>query len=341
MMRGFSLIEVMLALAIGSILSGIMYMCLFQSQRVANSIENITNIQMRALIARRQLVRDISGAFIPTHILEPKKEQKKESGAQQSNAKKENGTKKEEPKAKDEQGEKDKNIKEVLGKAFDGTADDTQFKQLLFITNNPLEIYWSNKAGRPKFRAEKVTYTLEQEKKDVIPSYRLMRTTTYPKGGKEKEVTQTYELVSGIKKMTLQYIAVIEEQETEEKKSDAKNSSGQKDNPAQEKQEKKEKKKEVKTFNDWAVRAMKDDDVRLQKKLPDFITITLELWNSTKTKAETFTFTVPIAWQEIKHKPKPQAQQPIKGARPTPGANTQQQPQQPQGPQKPQQMQRR
>ena len=327
MTRGFSLIEVMLALVIGSILSGIMFMCLSQSQRVAASIENITNIQMRALIARRQLVRDISGAFIPTHILEPKKEQKKESGSKPKTA----DAKKEEPKIKNEQkdehGEKDQKLKERLDKAFDGTADNTQFKQLLLITNNPLEIYWSNKAGRPKFRAEKVTYTLEKEKKTGTLSYRLMRTTTYPKGGKEKEAMQTYELVHGIKKMTVQYIAVIEEQEEEkdEKKSDANTSKAPN---VQAPTEKASTKKEVKTFTDWAVQSMNEDDVRLQKKLPDFITIVLDLWNTTKTKAETFTFTVPIAWQEIKHKPKPKQQQPMKGAQSIPGAQMQQQLQQ-------------
>ena len=82
---------------------------------------------------------------------------------------------------------------------------------------------------------------------------------------------------------------------------------------------------------------MNDDDIRLQKKLPDFITITLELWDVVKQKSESFVFTVPIAWQEIKHKPKSPQQQPKKGQAVT-RAQMQQQPQQSQ---QAQQMQRR
>jgi len=325
MTRGFSLMELMLALAIGSVLSGIMYMCLFQSQRVANSIENITNIQMRALITRRQIVRDISGAFIPMHILEPKKEKQEKPSSEKELV----NDKKEKPKVKDDQknepDEKDKNIKERLAKVFDGTAGDIQFKQLLLVTNNPLEVYWSNKAGRPKFRAEKITYRLEQEKKTGTPSYKLIRTTTYPKGSKGKEATQTYELVTGIKKITVSYIAVIEEEEKDGKKSDTNTS---KASNVQAQTEKTSTKKEIKTFTDWAVQSMADDDIRLQKKLPDFIAITLELWNSTKATSETFTFTVPIAWQEIKHKPKASQQKP-KSEQTASRTQAQQQPKQP------------
>ena len=320
MRHGFTLIEVMLAFAITAILSGMMYMCLDQTQRVVAMVENITNTQMRAIIVQRQLVRDISGAFIPLSILEPKKEKPKEEPTEQTKNEQQKKAPappkdSQKPETKKDPAEQTAELKKQLAQTFNGTVDDKRFKQLLLITNNPLEVYWSKSAGRPKPRMENVTYTLEPEKKTGGPSYTLKRITTYKKSGKDEAITQAHDLIAGIKNMTANYTTIFEEQKQEEgtpqeaQKESNKSSTKKNDSKESSNGKKEEKKIVVKKFNDWNVQAMDDKDVRLQKKLPDYVTLNIELWSPTKDKSEPFTFVIPIAWQEIKHTKKQQFKQ--------------------------------
>jgi len=291
-MRGFTLIETMLALAVGALLSSILYMCVSQSQRVSKAIDSLSSIQMRALIVQRQMYRDLSGICIPAYVLEPKKAQKDESSKKpQSGA-----DKKEQPPTTAREEDTHAEKKKLLADAFNGAAQEGIFSQLRFVTNNPLEVYWSNKAGRPKVRAEKVTYVLEQEKTRRQPSYRLLRTMTYAEAGeRKKEATQTHELATGIKKMDVVYTLVYEEQEENALKD--KETAASPETQKKQGQEKKEASVVVKTFNEWQVEALDKDDIRMRKYVPSFITVTFELWDAFKDKAGTFTFTVPVEWQ--------------------------------------------
>jgi len=301
---GFTLIELMLGILITAILGSILYNCLTQSQRALSIVERITETSMRTIIAQRQLTRDISGAYIPLSILEPPKKQEKGEGAPATPEKKEVPKKEAAPaekKAAPATAEEKEELKKLLATAFNGTTEQEQFKQLLFITMNPLDIYWSTTSGRAKTRDEKVTYSLEPDQTTKKPSYKLMRTTTYTKDGKPAQLTQ--ELISLIKKMSVEYTLVVEEETKEEAKPEAVKPAEGKAAPAQPAQKpatpKEPPKKEIKKFNEWNVLAMQENDVRLQKKLPNYVTITLTLWTPAQDRIETVAFTIPIPWEPI------------------------------------------
>lgn len=307
MKRGFSLIELMLALAIGSVLSGILYMSLFQSNRAADMVENITNMQIRILIAQRQMRRDLAGICIPLHIFSVKNEQ------QNSQESTEDGKKTEQKSPVQENNkEQDKErAKKQLAQAFNAQSSDSIFGQLLFITNNPLEVYWSNKVGYPKFKLEKVLYHLEPEKDSKKPSFRLMRTIVPFDANKEKEKKQSQELITGIKSMRVAFKVFKSDASAEDQKGPLSDDEKKSNDDVKKPKKEEAQKKELKIFSDWPVATMADDDIRLQKKVPEFIEITIELWNITKTAEESFIFTIPVLWQDIEKKSNNSAQQSI------------------------------
>lgn len=290
--QGFTLFEILMVLAITSIMGGMLYTSIMQSRRVADAIERITSIQIRAIIAHRQLIRDLSGTCIPLHVLEPPEEKKESELPEEKNQKKS---------APQQQAQKKElspeEQKKLLAEAFNGTIGDKgQLKELLFYTNNPLEVFWSSTSGRPKPRSEKVIYLLEKEREGENPSYLLKRITTYKKSEKDGAVTQSHELISGIRRMKVTYTVIAEQKETNEQSTPAPVGQPQ---TSEKKQE--EKSLESQIFNEWTVQSMEDDDIRIQKKVPQYITIELSLWAPDYKRSEAFTFMIPIVWQPIIH----------------------------------------
>ena len=304
---GFTLIELMVGILITAILGGILYNGLTQSQRALSIVERITDTSMRILIAQRQLTRDISGAYIPLSILEPpKKQEKAETEEASATPEKKAEPKKEaapaEKKSEQATAEEKEALKKLLATAFNGTTEQEQLKQLLFVTMNPLDIYWSTTSGRAKTRNEKVMYSLEPDQTTKKPSFKLMRTTTYLKDGKETHLAQ--ELISHIKKMSVEYTLIVEEEPKEEAKAEASKPAEGKAAPAQPAKKeqaapKEPPKKEIKKFSEWDVMAMQENDVRLQKKVPNYVTISLALWTPAQDRIESFSFIIPIPWEPI------------------------------------------
>jgi len=314
--QGFTLFELMVALTLIAMISGMLYTALSQSRTAAASIERTTSIYMRTIVAQRQLFRDIAGAFIPLSILEPKKEKSKEAETDQDKSSDPEKKPASSEKKSDKSSEKDSiaqaaELKKQLAQTFNSTAENKLFKQLILISSNPLEVYWSKSAGRPRPRIENITYSLELDKgpsTNTTPSYSLKRITSYKKNDKGEAITQPHTLISGIKNMTVQYTALIEEKKEEDAAQKGVQTTPDSGVSADKKKE--EKKVIAQIFDDWNVQALDDKDVRLQKKLPDYATVILELWAPTKKTSETFTFVIPIAWQEIKHTKPQQSTQP-------------------------------
>lgn len=300
MKQGFSLIELVIAIAISAILGGMMYTCLTQSQRTVAAVECVTDIIMKTIIIQKQMTRDISGAYIPLSVLEPQKsvEPEPKQPSAEPNQKKQPSPEPQKPAQKESDTEQKEALKKALETTFNGIRENDQCKQLTIVTHNPLEIFWSNKAGRPKCRSEKVVYTVEAEKGTREPAYKLIRSTTYTKDN--KEVMQKHELATGIKKIDITYTCIVTdegekkaESPEQKKKPQEKDKASQKEAPA---------KKIVKTFSDWSVKEMNEDDIRLQKKIPQYVTILIELWSPLYDKFESFTYIIPIMWEELTFK---------------------------------------
>lgn len=65
MKDGFILIEVLLASAISAILGVVLFIAYYQSNKVAESVDNFIDVYSREELLQHQLERDISGAFTP------------------------------------------------------------------------------------------------------------------------------------------------------------------------------------------------------------------------------------------------------------------------------------
>ena len=83
--------------------------------------------------------------------------------AQDEKGKKENDEA--EKKKSEAQNEGEKKPKKPLEKVFYSVNKEGNLNQLSFLTTNPLQVYWSSKAGSAKPRIARVLYTLKEEKR--------------------------------------------------------------------------------------------------------------------------------------------------------------------------------
>jgi len=248
---GFILIEVLLASALAAIIGVLLLASFDQINKSVMSVDSLIDVHSRATLVGRQMEHDIAGAFIP---LEDTK----------------NYVEKEDEKAPSSVPEQ-----KTLDKIFYGSSRDGQLNILTFITNNPLQVYWSDDIGQAKPCIVRVVYRLEHDGIEKDPkknSYKLMRqeSTNLEFGDFSKDATSSiraYELARDIKKLSISYKA----------------RSSDKDSDTQQK---------VDTA--W------EGDEGEYEDLPAMVTIALTLWHTGKRRDTTYTFYVPIMGQGFK-----------------------------------------
>lgn len=137
---GFSLIEVLIALAIASIIGVALFTSITQMSRMSGRLDVIMHDDDRMAVIQHQLKKDLSGAFVPTQAVE-------------------------------QPADKDKKNKKPLQKVFYSSLQEKNLNILTFITTNPLMSY-----GNARPRVARVVYKLVAEKeKGTAPFYTLYR----------------------------------------------------------------------------------------------------------------------------------------------------------------------
>ena len=279
MKQGFTLIEILIALVIASLLGMILFNTFFQSNRSIQIVDSVIDLNMRAVVLGNQLEKDISGAFVPRG-----KKKKKES--EEKSEQKEKEKKKE---------EKQKPLKKI----FYATQKNDMLDMLTFITSNSLSTYCSDQIGSARPKIARIMYKIEEDddSEPANKSYRLMRKESpyldFDKAEKDKK-NYAYELAAGIKDLKLEYIAVETEKDTEDEKAKPKKSL--------KKSKTRDKEKEEDTGKDEEKKKKKI------KRTPDYVRITLSLWGNQKKSDETFTFVIQIFAQPVPPKKKKKAQ---------------------------------
>lgn len=199
---GFTLIELIISMAISSMMIIILFTSFFQVNKTVQSVDTMISIDSRAVVLQNQFEMDISGAFVPdiTEIKEKKTEPLTKTTKEKAAAEKEIAEKK-------EQEQKPKKLE----KAFYSINQNKILKELTFITCNPLQIY-----GQTKPRMARVTYRLKEDKQ-IKGSYSLFRQESaqiiY---GAEKNVIE-YEVVNNIKELLISYFIIPDEKGKEAK----------------------------------------------------------------------------------------------------------------------------
>jgi prepilin-type N-terminal cleavage/methylation domain-containing protein len=283
---GFTLVELLIATAVASILGAFLFAAVYQINRGVPRIDTLTYVNEKAAILNAQLERDLSGVTVPNEFYA---RQKSSSGTQPTEQSKEPQSSKQ---------------KKPLEKFFYGTQKEGQFDQLSFITTNPLQVYWGAKSGSAKPRIARVQYRVEEEPKNskdknAKKSYHLIRQESdnlEPDAvGAGKEGATSHVIAGGIKSIRTEYSAVLISEQKEPEPKEPKES---KDNKAEQKPKKK---KEIKKTADWLG---KKDESEMQKPaaditsakegklplVPEMVEFIIEFWDLQKKRSFPYSF---------------------------------------------------
>jgi prepilin-type N-terminal cleavage/methylation domain-containing protein len=310
---GFTLLELIIALAIAAMLSASLTLFLSQSNTYQIAVQNRASVYTRAIVFFHQFEKDLSGAHIPMQnkISEQQKKEKTEQAGKKPAipekkpaAAKEPETKKEEP------------IK-PLSRVFYLEQKDNNMQQLTFITNNPLKVYWSSSIGAPKPSIARVVYYLKPDP-DHANSFILMRQegtdldiSAYEQ--KAAKAVRAYEVIDGIQSCSIRLVVIEHEQEKEKEKT------------AKEAAEKEPTKTAPKptdtkapfttteyTSWNWPLTEKKQTDGEKQPSsvLPHLVSLTLRLWDAQydRTVECTYTITIYAALTPTEEAKKPEEQ---------------------------------
>lgn len=298
MKSGFMLIELLVATAIASMLSLALFVAWNQVNRGVISADNRISFFDRMILMRKQFEQDFTGMCVPVsrpYLKEQAAEKEATPGPAQPVSKEE--SKKEKPKP--------------VERVFYATNHEDMFASLTCLTDNPLQVYWSDRTGAPRPRIARIRYSLSQDPKtEKRPTYTLYRQEAYTLDNdvfqKDSEKSaRAYALVTGIKELKLTYWQEIEVEK------DVKTGETTK----------KEKAKEVKKLTAWDLEKEQPPKGSFIRPLPIRIQVHLVLWDMQKKKSQSFTYfiNIPITIDNPADKKKTEA--PAQSAAPQSGAS--------------------
>ncbi|OGB84071.1 hypothetical protein A3F66_06140 [candidate division TM6 bacterium RIFCSPHIGHO2_12_FULL_32_22] len=284
MKSGFTLIELIIAFTISTMIAAGLFLSFSQVQKSTKIIEKMLSIDAPIFTFSNQFEKDISGAFEPKFWF-PKEEEKQEQKESPKKVEEENN-KKPAPPAKKEEYQK-------IEKVFFSANQNKNLKELTFITANPLQSYDNYKP-----RIARVLYKLvpDENNKDAFKLTRKESLNLDYAKINDKNIPE-YDLISNIKSFSITYI--YPEQPKEEKK-----------NPEKKPEEKKtEEPKEVKmlTAEAWEYKEKdKEKEGEGLPIIPQFILVRITIWDLYQEEETSFEIRYQIlAFEEKKEEEKP------------------------------------
>ncbi|OGB84247.1 hypothetical protein A3F66_06490 [candidate division TM6 bacterium RIFCSPHIGHO2_12_FULL_32_22] len=260
MKYGFTFIELLIGIAISSLIAGVLFFSFNQSQKASKVIEQMLSIEPTIMTISNQLEKDISGAFAPKFWFPQETSEKKSDIKPFEELKKPEEKKPIQPQKEEYQ---------KIDKLFFSENLGENLKELTFITCNPLQAFDNYK---PRMARVLYRFVPDEQSKGA---YRLLRKESlnidFAKFNAEKntapgvasgEAWVEYELGSNIKHFSVSYI--FPEESKKEKQ------------PPSVKPVSEAKKEEItyKTVSSW--------DNSKDKSLPDvpqFVIIKITLWD--------------------------------------------------------------
>ncbi|MFC1845563.1 type II secretion system protein J [Candidatus Dependentiae bacterium] len=273
MRPGFVLLEIIIAIALASLIGAGVFSSFFQVNKAYKSADNIIDIDAKAGLVQHQLDRDISGAFVP-FVLKSMKETTTTTVVTVTT-----GDQKEASETK----EKEEELKrQPMEKAFHARLQDDKFSFLSFVSNNPLTVY-----DKIRPRIARIVYQLvpEKERRGDFSTYNLIRSElselpfVEPKeDGTPEEGIRPHELATGITDMSIDFIV----RPVKEKKKEAEGE--------QEEVEDQEKEVPYQKFKEWGDEQIK----KVNRNIPHFVKITISFWDRLQKTSKTFVFKTAI-----------------------------------------------
>lgn len=250
MKKGFSPFEIMIALAVGSLLGTALMQVLWQMGRSLEYVTKVSSADTRIITFQNLLEKELSGAFVPKLIPIDEQEEKKDTPPPA-------------PKSLKQKEEKTITPPQAF---YSQNNEDGSLKLLTFITVNSLVTY-----NVTKRRVARIMYTLRPDEK-VMGAFALFRqedsNIMHIKNFQER--VKGFEVIGGIKSIRTEFFAYPEEPKSEKPAPDT---------TKKEKQPDKEK-KELLRLAHWNVEKKEngDQDDSLQlPAIPQFIKMTIIL----------------------------------------------------------------
>lgn len=297
---GFSLIELLVATLIASILMTLLFAAFYQINRFVPVVDSRTEIMEKAALVNAQLEKDFAGIIVPNEFYDRQPKQKETlrqaQGDQDKEAKqKDDAAKKKAEADKDNQPKADEKKKRPLEKIFYSVNKNGMLDKLSFLTTSSLQVYWGPKSGSAKPRIVRVLYALKENKvtKDGKKSYSLIRKESPKLEFDEIEKSTEYVLADNVKSLTMDYTAVLIEPEKKPSANQA-----QKPAPAPAKPE-----IEIKQLAEWKEKNQESETAQGEKKdknekqmplVPQVISMDISFWDAAKKRSFPFVFTYKV-----------------------------------------------
>ncbi len=291
---GFILIEVILGTAIAAVIFSSLTGILYQVNRGGIRTDNTISFYSRLSLARYLLTRDLLGTTIPCQadVVQETLDQEKKKQKTGSPALK--------PVPGQPAAAEKKEEKKPITHLFFGALSQQQ-KMLTFITNNPMQVYWSARAGRPKPFIARVVYTLVAEP-GRPNAFNLMRQEGAElefEKYKEKGVAgavREYEVITGVKSMETSFVyALLPEKEKEPKGVLTQQFQQPKAPPAK----KEIPKLEFKEVPLWEIKKNEEREKERKPILPNAVKFTIDLWDEQYLKSRMFSFAIPLPASQV------------------------------------------
>lgn len=258
--RGFTIIELVIAITLASLLMIAVYRAFNQINRTAIHIESLFDYTQVMPLVYNQLEKDISAAFVPLRGYPPeeKKEEKKPTDMLIT------GTATA-PEVKPKK----------IEKVFYSTNDHESLKLMTFISTNPLLGY-----GQIAPRIVRVTYRLVPDKNSENLFILTREESTDLSAQALDKNTRGYEILRDLKTIKVRFWGIKEEEQEK------------KDNKKEEK-----KKKEYVEFTEWGT---DEQQKKTKKLVPNFVMLDGVVWDNKRKREQQFSFMYEIFAHEGK-----------------------------------------
>ena len=302
--QGFTLIEVLVALAITGFMATVLFTSLYQINKSVSVTDSFMTVYEKAARLQQLFEHDLTGATLLIDNDPPSKPEQ-ETNVQQE-------TDKKEPKGKKEPEEKQptKKDKKIIKKIFYSTDNGNTLGTLSFVSNNPLLGFWSGQegsfqAGKAKPFLVRITYTL-QEDAARPGSFMLMRQESVPLDF-EQRTGKSYEVMSGIKNIAFKYTLKTIKTSQEEPKKEVQKPEEQKKGQTQQPAKIQPPKEEIvltSNISTWNSDEIIEENAKQEKTkekskdkkapIPIYIDIEATLWDETYEHEYTYVYTIEI-----------------------------------------------
>ena len=295
MKSGFTLIELVVAITISSIIGILLFNVLNQSSRLLTRVDSIVTSDISIVTFYDRFEKDVMGAFIPVigDLNRAKKVLEKHEGETRAHEIKKQEAKEGEAQSKSLDPVTLKKIQ--VQKPFVYEKKDKNLALFSFITCNPLQVY---KQIKP--RIARVFYTLKPVPGEP-QTYQLLRKESNQLGFDVDKDARNFVLLRNIRSLQLTFLAVEhkKEKKSEKAEQDKKKQSDkkgadktQKAKSSTDKKAEKEKPEPLKTYTIWPPK--KEKEGKILGDLPQFVNVALEYDDPFEKVTKTHTFTFPI-----------------------------------------------